>query len=174
MDRDYFIITVYCLVCEHYRVIAADYPLRRGGFAPDLTDEEVITMEICGEYFKLACDTDLFAYFHTHSHHFFPRLQERTRCVRHAADLWQIKAVIQQQLIQVCGYTRSRRDHCFKPEADYGHCAAKQLDYYGVKFGRARRAQWDDHALFATPSPSPRYSPAGYAGRRVCGRRARG
>jgi hypothetical protein len=56
MDRDDFIITVYCLVCEHYHGIAATTALRRGGFAPALRDEEVMTMEICGEYFKLATD----------------------------------------------------------------------------------------------------------------------
>jgi hypothetical protein len=37
MDRDEFIITVYCLVCEHYQVIKNTYPLRRGGFAPALS-----------------------------------------------------------------------------------------------------------------------------------------
>ncbi len=46
MDRDDFIITVYCLVVEHCQHIKEKYPLRRGGFAPALTDEEVITMEI--------------------------------------------------------------------------------------------------------------------------------
>lgn len=153
MDREYFIIAVYCLVCDHYRVIAARFPLRRGGFAPDLTDEEVITIEICGEYFKIACDTDIFAYFRSHYQALFPRLRDRTRFVRQAADLWQIKAAIQQQLVQVsghatdpvqaidtlplpvCGYSRSARDRCFKPLADYGYCAAKQLDYYGFKLG---------------------------------------
>lgn len=153
MDRDDFIITVYCLVCEHYRVIKNTYPLRRGGFAPALTDEEVITLEICGEYFKLATDKDLFAYFRTHYAHFFPHLRERTLFVRQAANLWQVKAAIQQRLthvsgyaadrvqiidtlpLPVCGYTRSGRDRCFKPWADYGHCAAKQLDYYGFKLG---------------------------------------
>ena len=58
MDRPDFIIMVYLLVCAHYRAIHAQYPLRRGGFAPALTDEEVITIEICGEYFKLATDED--------------------------------------------------------------------------------------------------------------------
>ncbi len=37
--------------------------------------------------------------------------------------------------LPVCGYTRSGRDRCFKPFADYGHCAAKKLDYYGFKLG---------------------------------------
>jgi DDE family transposase len=153
MDRDEFIITVYCLVCEHSQVIKHTSPLRRGGFAPALSDEEVITMEICGEYFKLPSDKDLFAYFRTHYAHFFPQLTERTLFVRQAANLWQVKAAIQQRLthvsgqaadpvqiidtlpLPVCGYTRSGRDRCFKPFADYGHCAAKQLDYYGFKLG---------------------------------------
>jgi Transposase DDE domain len=153
MDRDEFIITVYCLVCEHYQVINNTAPLRQGGFAPALTDEEVITLEICGEYFKLATDKDLFAYFRTHYAHFFPRLTERTLFVRQAANLWQVKAAIQQRLtrvsgqatdpvqiidtlpLPVCGYTRSSRDRGFKPWADYGHCAAKNLDYYGFKLG---------------------------------------
>jgi hypothetical protein len=34
MDRDVFIITVYCLVCEHYQAIVRDRPLRHGGFPP--------------------------------------------------------------------------------------------------------------------------------------------
>ncbi len=153
MDRDDFIITVYWVVCEHYQVIQAAYPVRRGGFAPALTDEEVITMEICGEYFKCATDQDSFDYFRTHYQHFFPRLTDRTLFVRQAAHLWQIKAAIQQRLtiisgqaadpvqvidtlpLPVCGYTRAARDRCFKPDADYGYCAAKQLDYYGFKLG---------------------------------------
>jgi len=51
-DRDHFIITVYCLVCEHYQALALQQHIRRGGFAPALTDEEVITIKICGEYLK--------------------------------------------------------------------------------------------------------------------------
>lgn len=153
MDRDEFILTVYCLVCEHYQVIKNTYPLRQGGFAPALTAEEVSTLEICGEYFKLATDKELFAYCRTHYAHFFPRLTERTLFVRQAANLWQVKAAIQQRLthvsgqatesvqiiatlpLPVCGDTRSGRDRCFKPWADSGPCAAKNLDYYGFKVG---------------------------------------
>ena len=66
MDRDEFIITVYCLVCEHSQVIKNIYPLRRGGFAPALSAEEGITMEICGESFKGSTDKALFAYCRPH------------------------------------------------------------------------------------------------------------
>jgi hypothetical protein len=153
MDRDDFIITVYCLVCEHYQAIRTQYPVRRGGCAPALTDEEVITMDICGEYFKQATDQDLFDYFQAHYQHFFPQLRDRTVFVRQAANLWQVKAAIQHRLtivsgqaadpvqvidtlpLPVCGLTRAPRDCCFKPEADYGYCAAKDLHYYGFKLG---------------------------------------
>lgn len=157
MDRDDFIITVYCLVCDHYQEFQERYCTRRtlrgGGFAPALSDQEVITVELCGEYFKLHTDQDLFDYFYAHYRHFFPRLQERSRFVRQAANLWQVKAWIQKRLVQlsgahedpvqvidtlplpVCGYTRSGRDRCFQGEADYGYCAAKDLKYYGFKLG---------------------------------------
>jgi hypothetical protein len=46
MDRDDFIIAVFLVVCEQSQAIKKQYRFRRGGFAPDLTDEEVITMEI--------------------------------------------------------------------------------------------------------------------------------
>ncbi len=79
--------------------------------------------------------------------------------VSQAANLWFVKAMIQQRLTQisgqaadgvqiidtlplpVCTYTRSQRDRCFKPDADYGYCAAKDLHYYGFKLGlRVSRA----------------------------------
>src|SRR4029453_4485178 len=107
MDRDEFIITVYCLVCEHYQAIKKIFPVRHGGFAPALSDEEVITMEICGEYFKLATHKDLFGYFRAHYRHFFPQLRDRSLFVRQAANLWRIKALIQQRLTSVSGQAQA-------------------------------------------------------------------
>ena len=37
--------------------------------------------------------------------------------------------------LPVCVYTRSQRDDFFKPDADYGYCAAKKLHDYGFKMG---------------------------------------
>lgn len=153
MDRDYFIIFAYCVVCEQYQAVVKQKPLRRRGFAPALSDEEVITIELCGEYFGFSRDEDMHAYFRCHYQHFFPQLGERTVFVRQAANLWAVKAMIQHRLtrvsgqaanpvqvidtlpLPVCTYTRSQRDRCFKAEADYGYCAAKKLHYYGFKLG---------------------------------------
>lgn len=153
MDRDTFIITVYCLVVEIYQALTEKLRVRHGGFAPQLTDEEVITMELCGEYFKLHKDKDLYDYFRSHYRHFFPALADRVAFVRQAANLWHFKFLIQQRITEmshqtedtvqpidtlplpVCTYTRAQRDRCFKTEADYGYCAAKDLHYYGFKLG---------------------------------------
>lgn len=153
MERDSFIIHVYCLVVDYYRQITATQRLRHGGFAPELDDEEVITMEICGEFFKLGADKDLFTYFYSHYRHFFPGLKNRSLFVRQAANLWAVKADLQRRLVQasgqdqdlvqpidtlplpVCVYTRACRDRCFPTQADWGYCAAKKLDYYGFKLG---------------------------------------
>jgi hypothetical protein len=133
--------------------VVAQHPIRRRGFAPTLTDEEVITIELCGEYFGLARDEDIFDYFRSHYRHFFPQLRERTGFVRQAANLWAVKTMIHRRITQIsgqaadvvqvidtlplpiCTYTRSQRDRCFKLEADYGYCAAKDLHYYGFKLG---------------------------------------
>jgi hypothetical protein len=127
-------------------LVKKKHPIRGSGFAPALTDEEVITMEICGAYFKHHLDKDLFDYFHIHYRHVFPALSDRPSSVRQAANLWQIKAEIWRLIVErsgqaqtgvqvidtlplpVCTYTRARRDRCFKTLADYGHCAAKKLE----------------------------------------------
>jgi len=154
MDRDTFIITVYCLLVELYDQLNKQHSIRRGGFAPALTDEELLTMEICGAFFKLHTDTELFGYFRAHYRHFFPYLKDRSSFVRQSANLWQVKRQLWQQILRrtgqieavvqiidtlplpVCAWTRGgRRDKCFPQQADYGHCAAKKLDYYGFKLG---------------------------------------
>ena len=63
-------------------------PIRHGGFVPQLNDVEVVTIIICGEFFTLSRDTDLFAYSRAHYHSFFPALTERTLLVWQAANLW--------------------------------------------------------------------------------------
>ena len=66
MDREDFIILVYCLICEDYQTIVSQHPLRRRGFAPMLSDEEVTTIEICGEYFGFSTDEAIYDYFRAH------------------------------------------------------------------------------------------------------------
>ena len=154
MERDIFIISVYCLVVEIMQIVEKTYKFRSRGFPPKLTDAEVITIEICGEFFKIHEDTEIYNYFKRHYLHFFPNLPSRTTFVRQSANLWQAKFICQSILVEMAAqntdpvqsidtlplpvstYTRGgRRDKRFPTVADYGHCAAKKLDYYGFKLG---------------------------------------
>lgn len=154
MERDIFIISVYSLVVEIMQIIEKTYKFRSRGFAPKFTDSEVITIEICGEFFKIHEDKEIYNYFKLHYLEYFPNLPERTTFVRQAANLWQTKILCQALIVQkadqqvdkvqsidtlplpVCTYTRGGfRDKRFPTVADFGHCAAKKLDYYGFKLG---------------------------------------
>ena len=154
MERDIFIISVYSLVVEIMQIVGKNYNFRTRGFPPKFTDAEVITIEICGEFFKIHEDTEIYNYFKRHYPDYFPNLPSRTTFVRQSANLWQAKVLCQSLLVQmadqqfdqvqaidtlplpVCTYTRGGfRDKRFPLLADFGHCAAKKLDYYGFKLG---------------------------------------
>ena len=177
MDRDSFIIEVYCLVVENYKMVTEQHKIRRGGFAPTLTDEEVITLEICGSYFKLHSDKDLFGYFQSHYQHFFPNLRDRPSFVRQAANLWQVKREIQRLLVSrsgqaadwiqvidtlplpVCTYTRAMRDRCFKTLADYSHRCRQKDGLLWLQTWLASVASRDDYTLPASQCPRARCQP---------------
>ncbi len=63
--------------------------------------------EICGEYFKLSSDKDIFA-LRAHDAPFFPHLRERTLFVRQAANLSHVKAALQHHLTLVSGQADDR------------------------------------------------------------------
>jgi hypothetical protein len=148
MSEELFIITVFCLV-EDLLSELKHPPLRTRGFAPKLSDSEVITMEIVGEFLGQHEDKGIWYYFSTHWSHLFPNIPCRTSFLRQATNLWQIKQMIQELLakrlgaydddihivdgfpIPVCVITRARRSKLFKGQAEYGHCASKGQSYFG-------------------------------------------
>lgn len=150
MPVEDFIIYVYCCVEEAYRELVKE-PLRSRGFQPKLTDSEVITMEIVGEFMGKDQDKSLWRYFRNHWHGWFPNLGSRSSFVKQSANLWVLKELIQKHFARqmgavndpihlvdgfpmpVCKITRATQNRCFKGEAGYGYCAAKDEKYYGFE-----------------------------------------
>ena len=62
-----FIIYVYCSVEDVSRTIITQ-PLRSRGFMPKLSDAELITMEIVGEFMGKDQDKGIWRYFRNHWH----------------------------------------------------------------------------------------------------------
>lgn len=173
MDLDSLIIAVFCLVDD---ALARAVPgrLRRRGPRPVLTDVEVLTVELVGEYLGLDRDAELFSYFRRHYQHFFPRLREvhRTTFARQAANLWRVKELLWQRLLPatgcdprwalvdsfplaVCRFGRAPSCRRFRGPADYGQDHAAKATIYGFRL----------HARVCWPGVVTRLSvaPAGVA-----------
>ena len=52
-----FIIAVFCCVDDLWHQVTQGQKIRKGGFAPSLSDNEMIAMELVGEF--LAIETDI-------------------------------------------------------------------------------------------------------------------
>ena len=65
MPIDEFIIKIYLMVDDYYKKIVTNR-LRQGGYAPKLTDSEIITMEIVGEFLQMDTDSQIHQYFKQH------------------------------------------------------------------------------------------------------------
>lgn len=151
MPLEELIITVFCWVETAFEDVTAGIKLRARGFAPRLSDSEVITLEIVGEVLGYDGDEAIWSYFKRHWAAWFPGLGARSTFVRQAAHLWRIKQILHERLvvdlgartadghivdgfpIAVCKLARAVRSQVLKAEADYGYCAAKREYYYGLK-----------------------------------------
>lgn len=146
-----FIIAVFCGVDDQLKALTQAHPIRSRGFKPRLSDAEVITMELVGEYQGIDSDKGIWSYFRQHWMSLFPHLSSRCTFVRQAANLWQYKHQLQQRFatqlgaiaddvhlvdglpIRLCCLTYAGRCRSFRGEAAYGYCAAKDEKFYGFR-----------------------------------------
>lgn len=143
-----FIISVYLIIEEFYSIVVT-HPLRGRGFPPALSDVEIITMQIVGEFLELDSDKNIWKYFRHNWLEWFPKLGSYPNFCKHCANLWQVNQQIMAKLksdsgtdnihfidgfpIPVCRYARAKRHKNFKGYAEFSYCAAKQEKYYGFK-----------------------------------------
>ena len=130
-----FIITTFVTVDDFIQEFFQARELRQRGFLPKLSDSEVITMEMVGEYLGLNTDKAIYQYFKRHWLNCFPYLPDRTNFVRQCANLWKVKEdffyylsqhqdkfvqILDSMPLEVCKFSRAKRAKLFKGEASYG------------------------------------------------------
>ncbi len=147
MPIEDFIIYVYCLVDDFLKKTDK---LRQRGPRPLLSDAEVITIEIVGEFLGYGNDKALFEYVKHHWYSWFPNLRSRSSFVRQSANLWVVKERLRLHLYQfvrscqdiflvdgfpipICHPKRVHKKTPFRGQGDFGYCAAKQEKYFGFK-----------------------------------------
>jgi hypothetical protein len=150
MPIEDFIVYVFIFVDDFVKSLGK---IRRGGRLPSLTDAEVITMEIVGEFLGHGKgDKTIFDYFRQHWHDYFPRLNCRTTFVRQSANLWKVKEILYHEItkrclesskseisisdglpLPTCHPKRVRKHNPLRSDGAFSYCAAKDEYYFGFK-----------------------------------------
>ena len=144
-----FLLHVYCLVDDALRALD---PGRPRGPQPTLTDSEVITMELAGEFWGLDSDQAIVRHFRHYHAAEFPAVRQvhRTTFARQAANLRHLKQRLQRRLaealagadpvwlvdslpIDACEFARATFCSRFAGEADYGYCHLRRRTFYGFR-----------------------------------------
>ena len=131
-----FIISIYLIIEELYLLIVKK-PLRTRGFPPALSDIEIITMQIVGEFLSLDSDKNIWIYFKHNWLEWFPKLGSYPNFCKHCSNLWNINQQITSKLssrfgsdnihfidgfpIPVCRYARAKKHKNFKASAGFSY-----------------------------------------------------
>lgn len=130
-----FIVMIFVSVDDFYNEFIKVHKIRHRGFSPKLSDSEVISMEIIGEYLGFHKDTDIYKYFKNHWLNLFPNMCDRSNFVRQCANLYRVKEmffkyltqnkqkmiqIIDSMPIEVCKFVRAKHTNLFKDSANYG------------------------------------------------------
>jgi hypothetical protein len=148
VDLSTFIISVFCLIDERLKGRC----IRQRGPAPKLSDAEVLTIEIVGEFLGMDTDKGIYLFFRRHYREWFPSLGEvhRTTFARQAANLWKVKELLWQELLTLtphdggfaicdsmplpaCLFARAYRCRRFSGEAAFGKDTLLKQTFYGFR-----------------------------------------
>jgi hypothetical protein len=148
VDLSTFIVAVFCLIDDRLK----GRRIRQRGPAPKLSDAEVLTMEIVGEFLGIDTDKAIFLFFRRHYGEWFPALDEihRTTFARQAANLWKVKERLWQELLLLaphdpafaicdsmplpaCLFARAYRCERFRGEAAFGKDTLLKQTFYGFR-----------------------------------------
>ena len=155
MDLSTFIVSVFCLIDDRLK----GRRIRQRGPTPKLSDVEVLTIEIVGEFLGMDTDTGIHLFFKRHYGEWFPTLGEvhRTTFARQAANLWKVKECLWQELLLLvphdpafalvdsmplpaCLFARAYRCKRFRGEAAFGKDTLLKQTFYG--FRMHARVSW--------------------------------
>jgi hypothetical protein len=152
MSRADPLLWVFCLIDDELQALPLPRLRTRGRQTTTLTDAEVITLELVGEFWGLDTDKAIYRHFRDYHAAEFPALPtvHRTTFARQAANLWAVKRMIQDRLsarlganqpvwlvdslpIEACRFARATFCDRFTGEADYGYDHCVKRTFYGFR-----------------------------------------
>lgn len=165
MNLEEDIIDLYLRLEAAYNAVIGDKRLRKRGFPPDLSDVEVLTIEIFSEWQGLHEEKAMHRYIGNHWPAWFPKLPSYENFRRQCANLRWVKQCIIEHLwpasdmhvidgmpLPLCQFARSRRCRRMREDGAYGFCAAKQMTFWGFKGYPLMRMDGAIHAFWTLPA----------------------
>lgn len=151
IDAPTLLTTIYVLVDDWYRDYGKRLVPRLPGSQPSFSHSEMLTLMLAMDYFPYPGEQQFLGFVRANYLSLFPNLLDQSQFNRRARRLeglleelrrfWvnQLGAVFERTLlldtkpVPVVGYKRSKRHSDFPGSASYGHCASRQLNYFGYK-----------------------------------------
>jgi hypothetical protein len=152
IDTETLITLVYFIVNNWYLTEGCKYLKGKLGRKPEFTDSEMITFMILKEFLQFKAERKFLGFMHGNYSEMFPDIVDqsqynrRSRALRlildrirsHFANELGVQLaslyVLDTEPVPVVGYKRSKKHSDFWGTAEYGHCASKNLKYWGYKF----------------------------------------
>ena len=140
MDQELCLVWLYCVIEVALRSMVGTERLRTHGPEPELTEAEVLTLQIWGEMRGLASDAVIWRDAAARLREWFPRLGAEWNFVRRCGNLAGVQERLLRRLfgpsgdwtavdglpLPVCHNVRARRDKRFAGQAAWSFCAAKR------------------------------------------------
>lgn len=145
------LLVIYVIVDDWYQVEGKVILQGKPGKKPEFTDSEMITLMLAQDYIPYPGENQYIGYIKANYPDLFPDLITQSQYNRRARNLrllveamrryWlkelgllsQVDLLLDTKPVPVMGYKRSKKRSNFAGSADYGHCASRNMKYYGYK-----------------------------------------
>lgn len=142
---------IYVLVDDWYQQFGVKYLAGKAGKKPTFTDSEVITLVLAQDYIPYPSETQYIGFIRANYLDLFPKLIDQSQFNRRARNLYRLieelrrfwiiqkhchlhsNYLLDTKPVPVLGYKRPKGRSDFAGIANYGHCASRNLDYFGFK-----------------------------------------
>lgn len=151
IDMVSILTIMYVLVDDWYKAKGQALLKGKPGAKPEFSDSEMLTLMLGQDFIPYPGETQYVGYMRANYREEFPKLVDQSQYNRRARALRLLVEMLRREWLSalevgepkqllvdtkpvpVLGYKRSKAHSEFAGRAGYGHCAARNLDYFGFK-----------------------------------------
>lgn len=151
IDLETLLTIIYVLVDDWYQAGGSRFLKGKAGAKAWFSDSEMLTLMVAQDYIPYPGERQYIGYIRANYGHLFPHLVDASQYNRRGRGLRYLLEQMRQEWLQqlgieapeyllldtkpvpVVGYKRRKSHSDFAGSAGYGHCAARNLKYFGYK-----------------------------------------